>query len=383
MSISAIIVAAGSGQRAGGIEKQFQLLRGKPVIQWSAETFSQHPKIDRLVIVRPRGQREDLNWLSDVCDVVVEGGASRTESVLAGLSALNADDDEIVLIHDAARPGLSNAVIDLLIEALDKHDGAAPALAVADALKRRLPTQSIESVSREELFRVQTPQAFRLGKIRSALSGSAPLVDDLAAIEAQGGHISFVAGDIRLNKITYPEDFESVGKLMAPNAPAPHMRIGTGFDVHKFGPGDFVTLCGIEIPHEFGLVGHSDADVAWHALTDAILGAIAMGDIGDHFPPSDLKWKGAASDQFLLHAANLAREKGYEISNIDMTVICEAPKMKPHRAAMRQSTADLLGLSTDLVSLKATTTEALGFTGRREGLAAQAAVILTSTGTPT
>lgn len=377
MTVSAIIVAAGSGQRAGGQEKQFQDFLGRPVICWSAETLRKHAAINQLIIVRPKGQREDLNWLSDIADQVIEGGATRTESVLAGLSALGDGSDDKVLIHDAARPGLTSVIVDGLIDALEDSDGAAPALPVTDALKRKVSGSRTENVDRSDLYRVQTPQAFRVGDIRSALQDGNSLVDDLAAIEARGGTTTLTQGDIRLSKITYPEDFHTLARLIGGQM-IPQTRMGTGYDVHTFGPGSFVTLCGIEIPHDFGLVGHSDADVAWHALTDAILGAIALGDIGDHFPPSDPQWKGASSDRFLKHAVQLADAKGYAIANLDMTIICEAPKMKPHREAMRQSTADLLGLQLDQISLKATTTEGLGFTGRREGLAAQAAVVLTA-----
>lgn len=381
MTVAAIIVAAGSGRRAGGVEKQFEPLAGTPVIAWSANSFKSHPQISEVIIVRPQGQRDDLDWLHDHADKIVEGGDTRTKSVLAGLSSVETSRVGKVLIHDAARPGLSHAIIDKLIAALDTTDAAAPAIAVSDALKRETPEGSWETVDRNALKRVQTPQAFRTEKIKAALSGQSNLVDDLAAIEAVGGSISFIPGDERLHKITFAEDFPFLEAVLAkPSSPEPAIRMGTGYDVHKFGDGDFVTLCGMEIPHDKGLVGHSDADVAWHALTDAILGALALGDIGDHFPPSDPQWKGAPSSVFLKHAAKLATEHGYQISNVDMTIICEAPKIKPHREAMRASTADLLQLGLSRVSLKATTTEQLGFTGRKEGMAAQASVVLSQEG---
>lgn len=377
MNAIAIIVAAGSGQRAGGIEKQFEPLGGRPVIKWSAETFARHPKIASVVIARPRGERPDLDWLDGIADVVVEGGSSRTQSVLAGLSAVDAEPNTPVLIHDAARPGLTSDIIDALLTELETSTAVAPALPVTDALKRRSETLTLTTVNRTDLYRVQTPQAFRKGDILGALQEHSDLVDDLAAIELGGGSISLIAGDERLHKITYAADIRKLEQTLFPMNQDifPH-RMGTGFDVHKFGSGSFVTLCGIEIEHSEGMLGHSDADVAWHALTDAILGALALGDIGDHFPPSDPQWKGAPSRIFLEHAAKLAQDNGYLISNVDMTIICEAPKIKPHRETMRQSTAELLELNLNRVSLKATTTEGLGFTGRREGIAAQAAVLL-------
>ncbi|MFN3610277.1 MAG: 2-C-methyl-D-erythritol 2,4-cyclodiphosphate synthase, partial [Hyphomonas sp.] len=251
--------------------------------------------------------------------------------------------------------------------------GAAPAMPVADALKSDTG-QNWTNVDRTGLVRVQTPQAFRLGEIRAALSAAGPdLVDDLTAIEAAGGRVEMVSGSARLTKITYPEDFDMLARLLSPTG-AP--RIGKGYDVHEFEAGDHVTLCGVAIPHIAKLKGHSDADAAWHALTDAILGAVALGDIGDHFPPSDPQWKGADSGLFLKEAQRLAEAKGYVIANCDITVICEAPKVKPHREAMRARTAELLGLPLDAVSVKATTTEGLGFTGRREGIAAEAVALL-------
>jgi 2-C-methyl-D-erythritol 4-phosphate cytidylyltransferase/2-C-methyl-D-erythritol 2,4-cyclodiphosphate synthase len=264
-------------------------------------------------------------------------------------------------------------MIDSLVSALSDHDAAAPALPVADALKAQVAGR-LSTVPRDGLYRVQTPQAFRLGEIRSALEARGSFVDDLEAVEAAGARVTLVPGDPRLHKITYAEDFDLVARLLSPLQSAP--RVGKGFDVHAFEPGDHVTLCGVKIPHTAKLKGHSDADAAWHALTDAILGAVALGDIGDHFPPSDPKWKDADSGLFLKHAQMLAEKAGYALSSCDVTVICEAPKVKPHRDAMRVRTAELLGLPLDAVSVKATTTESLGFTGRREGIAAEAVAVL-------
>lgn len=380
-SAIAIIVAAGRGERAGGGEpKQFRPLLGRPVLAWSVDAFSRHPGISGIVIVASPADHDAVQSIAGPDATIVPGGATRTASVLAGLAAVEAPDGTPVLIHDAARPGLSQVVITRLLEALATADAAAPALKISDALKDT-STCPPSTVDRTSLRRIQTPQAFRLGQIRRALAASPPdLVDDLAAIETEGARIQFVEGDLKLDKLTYAEDFDRLAKLLSPAMPA--IRMGTGFDVHTFGDGDHVTLCGLKIPHTHGLVGHSDADVAWHALTDAILGALAEGDIGDHFPPSDPQWRGAASAKFLKHAADLALARGYAVSQVDMTVICEVPKVKPHRLAMREATASLLGLPLDCVSLKATTTEGLGFTGRREGIAAQAAAVLTARPNP-
>ncbi len=379
MLVAAIILAAGRGERAGGaLPKQLQPMGGSAVYQWSVDAFQRHDQISQIILVVPR---EDLGAYRDSTTAnvtVLPGGDSRTDSVRAGLSACDASDDDIVMIHDAARPGLTDTVITDLISAMKTSDAAAPALPVADALKRKSGDQ-LADVSRDQLFRVQTPQTFRFGAIRKALETSGQLVDDLAAIEALDGTVTLVAGSEHLAKITYPDDLKRLERLLMPNSSAP--RFGTGFDVHTFEPGDQVILCGVAIPHTHKLSGHSDADVAWHALTDAILGAAALGDIGDHFPPSDPQWKGAASEMFLRHAVDLVRHEGWLLSNLDLTVICEAPKVKPHREAMRAETARVTGLPIDAVSVKATTTEGLGFTGRKEGIAAQASAVLVTKNT--
>ena len=374
MTNAAIIVAAGRGKRAGkGVPKQLRPLAGRPVFEWSLEAFARHPEIDKIILVVPAGEESVYRSLCPSETEIVAGGEHRTASVQAGLARCQPETTRQVLIHDAARPGLTATVISDLIRALENSDAAAPALKIVDALKRT-HDDKVVNVNREDLFRVQTPQAFRFERIKAALSLPGSYVDDLAAVEALGGSVRLVEGDDRLAKITYPQDFAYLERLLTPMNVAP--RLGTGFDVHAFEPGDKVVLCGVEIPHTQKLSGHSDADVAWHALTDAILGAAALGDIGDHFPPSDPQWRGTASEVFLKHAVKVARAAGWQLTSCDLTVICQAPKVKPHREAMRERTADVTGLPVDAISVKATTTEGLGFTGRGEGIAAQASAVL-------
>ena len=372
MAFAAIVVAAGSGSRAGG-DKQWRDVGGRPMVRWSVEALLA-AGADSVVVVVAAGAEaraaEALNGLS--AWRAVAGGATRAASVRAGLAALNNADDTPVLIHDAARPFLSAAVITRLLAALNDADGALPALPVADSLRRGVDGLVDGGVDRDGLWRAQTPQAFRLKTIRDAYAAwtdpNAP-TDEAAVVEGAGGRVRLVEGDARLMKLTYPEDF-AMAEALLPKT----LRIGQGYDVHRWGPGTSVWLCGVEIPHDQTLIGHSDADAGLHALTDAILGAIADGDIGDHFPPSDPQWKGASSDRFLVYAAERVAARGGRIVNVDVTLICEQPKVKPHRQAMRERLADLLKLPLDAVSVKATTTEGLGFTGRSEGLAAQAVV---------
>lgn len=330
-------------------------------------------KLAAIIVVAPPGE---TNWVRSLLPRawnihVVAGGATRTESVRAGLDALDPISPSQVLIHDAARPGLTPDVINELLDALETADAAAPALALADALKSTAGG-AIRSVSRENISRVQTPQAFRWSVIRNAFANASAAVDDLALVESTGAKVVLTPGRHALMKVTYPEDLAVAEKLIA----GPAIRVGTGFDVHGFEPGDAVILCGVRIPHTRKLEGHSDADVGWHALTDAILGALALGDIGDHFPPSDPQWKGAASIKFLQHAVKLAHDRGLHVVNADLTILAERPKIAPHREAMRIATAEAMNVSPDVVSVKATTTEKLGFVGREEGIAAQAAVLL-------
>ncbi len=370
MTFSGIIVAAGTGSRAGG-DKQWRRLGGRPVLRWSVEALL-GAGADEIVIVLPAGEEQRAAEVLDGLENwrAAAGGATRAESVRAGLAALSAPPDRPVLIHDAARPLLDRAVIDRLLAALDGADGALPVLPVADSLRRGTDGVMTAAIDREGLWRAQTPQAFRRGAIEAAYAvwpTSETPTDEAMVVQRHGGRVALVEGDPRLMKLTYPEDFAMV-EAMLPR----QIRIGSGYDVHRWGPGGAVWLCGVEIPHDQTLIGHSDADAGLHALTDAILGALAEGDIGDHFPPTDPKWKGASSDRFLLHAAELVAARGGRIVNVDVTLICERPKVKLHRQAMRERIASLLSLPLDAVSVKATTTEGLGFTGRGEGLAAQA-----------
>lgn len=376
MQAAGLIMAAGGGTRAGGaVPKQYQAFDGATLLRRSVEALQADPRLGLIVVVvDPAYQAQAEAALQGLTDVrLAHGGPTRTASVAAGLEALAPARPDLVFIHDAARPGLTSAVLDRLFAALAQGaDGAAPGLPVTDALKRCDADGAIlGSAPREGLMRVQTPQAFRFAPILAAYRAhQGPAADDdLALAAAAGLKTVVVAGEHSLLKATYPDDGPALEAMMRSM-----IRVGSGFDVHRFGPGTHVHLCGVKVPLDRGLVGHSDADVAWHALTDALLGAIAQGDIGDHFPPSDPKWKGADSAVFLRHAADLVAARGGRIVNVDITVIGEKPKVKPHRAAMREATAALLGLPLDAVSVKATTTEQLGFTGREEGLAAQAVV---------
>jgi 2-C-methyl-D-erythritol 4-phosphate cytidylyltransferase/2-C-methyl-D-erythritol 2,4-cyclodiphosphate synthase len=367
---AALIVAAGQGMRTGGtVPKQFALLAGKPMIAHSYAALAAHPDISCVIVAIGPGQEEALAAaLGDVAHVT--GGATRRASVRAGLEALAGDMPARVLIHDAARPFLSGTVINRLLAALDSREGAIPALPVADTLARGGETLG-ETVPREGMYRVQTPQAFRFDAIfaaHKAWQGEEP-TDDAQMLRASGGTVAIVEGDMMLEKITYPADFAAAE---ARHAAGMRVRSATGFDVHRLVEGEELWLGGVLIPHDKGLSGHSDADVALHAITDALLGTIADGDIGMHFPPSDPKWRGADSAQFLEHAASLVAAQGGIIDFIDLTLICEAPKIGPHREAMRARIAALLRLKPNQVSVKATTTERLGFAGRGEGIAAQA-----------
>ncbi len=358
----ALIVAAGSGSRAGGaIPKQYAKVAGRPLIAHAYAAFVGHPAVDEVVVVIA-ADAGDLAAAALGPVRTVTGGASRRTSVALGLAAIEADR---VLIHDAARPFVPADAIDRVLSALDSHDGAMPVLAVADTLVR-----DDVVVSRDGLSRVQTPQGFRVEALRAAhrdWPAGEDATDDAQMVRRLGGSIALVQGDIMLDKVTHPEDFAAANARVAWET-----RSASGFDVHRLEAGEELWLGGVLIPHDKGLSGHSDADVGLHALTDALLGTIAAGDIGTHFPPSDPQWKGADSAQFLQHAAKLIADKGGRIDFVDLTLICEAPKIGPHRAAMQARIAALLGLGEDRVSIKATTTERLGFTGRGEGIAAQA-----------
>ncbi|UDF02354.1 bifunctional 2-C-methyl-D-erythritol 4-phosphate cytidylyltransferase/2-C-methyl-D-erythritol 2,4-cyclodiphosphate synthase [Asticcacaulis sp. AND118] len=378
MTFNAIIVAGGSGQRSGG-KKQWMPLRGKPVLCWSIEAFADAGASEIIVVV-PRDDLDHATLTLQSVDRVriVPGGATRALSVQNGLNALHetASPLDAVLIHDAARPLLTVERIEALLSRLETARAAILAVPVTDSLKRAEDSRIIDAPSRAGLWRAQTPQAFRLKDIADAYAawpGDVEATDEAMVAAAAGIQVEIVEGAQRLQKLTYSEDFAVLEAFM----PAQQMRIGQGFDAHRWGPGESVWLCGVEITHEQTLIGHSDADAGLHALTDAILGAAGLGDIGDHFPPTDPQWKGAASDQFLKHAVELIRAKGGEIINVDVTLICERPKIKPHRESMRQRVAEILSVEADRVSIKATTTEKMGFTGREEGLAAQAVCLIT------
>jgi 2-C-methyl-D-erythritol 4-phosphate cytidylyltransferase/2-C-methyl-D-erythritol 2,4-cyclodiphosphate synthase len=370
----ALIVAAGRGSRFGATApKQYVDLAGKPVLRHSLDTFAWHPKVGGVRVVIHADDRALYDLATSGLSLLppVTGGATRQESVRRGLESLNDLKPDHVLIHDAARPLIDAGLIDRMLAALDRAPGAIPALPVADTVKRAIGGQIAETLDRRNLWRAQTPQAFRYGDIMAAHNGAVgrDLTDDAAVAEAAGLAVAVVEGTEENFKVTTEADLRRAQQMLSP---ALDIRTGSGFDVHRFGPGDKIMLCGIAVPHDYGLIGHSDADVGLHALTDAILGAIAAGDIGLHFPPSDPRWRGADSAQFLAHAGSLVAARGGRILSADMTIICERPKVGPHRAAMVARVATILGLDPARVSVKATTTEGLGFTGRGEGIAAQA-----------
>lgn len=370
MTTTALIVAAGSGSRLGGaMPKQYRLLGGKPVLRWAVEALLGHRAIQAVRVVIGQGQEALAGAALDGLDVgtLIPGGAERADSVRAGLAAI---DGEAVLVHDAARPFCPPPVIDRLLPQLEFSEGAVPVLGVGDTLARAGATLG-DAVDRSELVRVQTPQAFRLDALKAAYAdwSGGPPTDESSVVRAAGMTVSAVAGDPALDKITTPADFERAEQWLAGRLTP---RTGMGFDVHAFAGDGPIMLGGIAVPHPRGLAGHSDADVLLHAITDALLGAGGLGDIGEHFPPSDPQWKGASSDIFLGHAAALLRAEGAIIDAVDCTLIAEAPKLGPHRAAIRARIAGILGVRVDRVSVKATTTEGLGFTGRGEGIAAQA-----------
>ena len=375
MKIAAIIVAAGKGERAGtALPKQYSLLGGQPILRRAVQALASHEAISRIIVVIGPGQ-EDLAQAALAAlpvDALLVGGAERQHSVAAGLAAIN--DADAVLIHDAARPLLPPAVVDRLVAALQTSPAAVPALPVVDTLTRTAEGLG-DVVNRDGLVRVQTPQAFHTNAILAAhrhWTGPAA-TDDAQMVRAAGFAVTLVEGDPMLDKITQPGDFQAAEQKLAAQMVS---RTGMGYDVHRLGAGEELWLGGVRIPHNKGLIGHSDADVALHALTDALLGALGDGDIGSHFPPSDPQWRGAASHRFVEHAAALIRKAGGRIDHVDVTIICEEPKIGPHREAMRQRIAGMMGIGLRHVSVKATTTERLGFTGRGEGIAAQAVATL-------
>jgi 2-C-methyl-D-erythritol 4-phosphate cytidylyltransferase/2-C-methyl-D-erythritol 2,4-cyclodiphosphate synthase len=370
MTVAALIVAAGSGSRmGGGVPKQYRAIGGKPVLRWAVESVIHHPAVRSTRVVIGRGQDGLASKALDGVDVgeLIEGGEQRADSVRAGLDSIDGD---AILVHDAARPFCPHDVIDRLLASLEFFEGAAPVLAVGDTLARASDRLG-GPIDRTGLVRVQTPQAFRLGALRQAYdawSGPSP-TDETTVLRAAQMSVAAVAGDPALEKLTTPADFDRAEQWLAGRFVP---RTGMGFDVHAFAGDGPLLLGGIHVPHARGLAGHSDADVVLHAITDALLGAAGLGDIGQHFPPSDPQWKGASSDRFLSHAVQLVRQRGGTIDHIDCTVIAEEPKIGPYRDVMRSRIAEIVGIGMSQVSIKATTTEGLGFTGRREGIAAQA-----------
>lgn len=363
---AAVVVAAGQGLRAGQpLPKQFAPWRGKPVLRHSVEALLA-AGANPVIVAIPEGADEVARTTLVGLDRIhfVTGGATRQQSVRNALDMLG--DTAQVLIHDAARPVIPQSVILRLLTALETNEGAIPVLPVVDSLAFDRDGRMDGNADRNALRRVQTPQAFRFVDILAAhraWTGAPTAGDDAQVLRAHGGNVALVAGDEALRKLTFAEDFMT---------DMPAIRMGMGYDVHRLADGEELWLGGVRIPHDRGLAGHSDADVALHAIVDALLGAVAAGDIGAHFPPSDPQWKGADSGQFLIHAARLVAEAGYTVGNIDLTIICEAPKIGPHRETMRRRIAELLATDVERISVKATTTERLGFAGRGEGIAAQA-----------
>lgn len=376
MSTAAILVAAGRGQRAGGgLPKQWRSLAGRRVADWTLDAFREAQGVGPIVLVlSPDDRAAWESFGSDPRLTLVAGGAERVASVRNGLAALADSGITRVLIHDIARPCVSQALIAAVIAALDDAPAAAPGLAVTDALWIGAEGAVTGTQSREGLFAAQTPQGFRLDAIQAAHAAHpGGAADDVEVARAAGLRVAIVPGEADNLKITRPEDFARAERILRQDM---DVRLGNGYDVHRFAPGDHVTLCGLRVAHDRGLQGHSDADVGMHAITDAIYGALAQGDIGRHFPPSDPQWIGADSAIFLRHAGDLAREMGYSISNIDCTLVCELPKIGPHALAMADRLAEILGIEASRISVKATTSERLGFTGRGEGIAALATAAL-------
>jgi 2-C-methyl-D-erythritol 4-phosphate cytidylyltransferase/2-C-methyl-D-erythritol 2,4-cyclodiphosphate synthase len=387
VSVAALIVAAGRGSRAaGGADgpKQYRPVGGAPMLTRAIAAFALHPRIDDVLVVinpddDPLYRAAAAPHAARLRDPVA-GGFRRQDSVRAGLEALANRAPTSVLIHDAARPFVPSALIDRVIEALTVHHCALPALPVTDSLKRADEGRVTGTVARESLWQAQTPQGFAFAPILAAHRAAAErepmrdFTDDSAVAEWFGLDVALVQGAASNRKLTTAEDLRIADELLRPERgrDAGTIRVATGYDVHAFGPGDAVTLCGVSIPHPKTLVGHSDADVALHALTDALLGTVAQGDIGVHFPPSDARWRGAASELFLKHAAALIEQRGGAVVHVDVTLICEGPRIGPHREEMRARVAAMLGLDVGQVSIKATTNEGLGFIGRSEGIAAMA-----------
>lgn len=381
MDAAAIIVAAGNGVRVGGeIPKQYRLLSGTPVLTRTLASFLDHPRIDRVVPVIAAADRPLYAVAASAFEGHVKltepviGGISRQASVRAGLESLAAGETETVLVHDGVRPFASAALISATLDGLVDMDGAIAALPVSETLKRTVDGMVSGTVDRAGMFSAQTPQAFRFATLLGAHRMAATVLDrnftdDAALLEWQGRSVAIVPGELDNIKITLPGDFSRAERILATPLRS-DIRTGIGYDVHAFTEGDHVMLGGVRIPHSMGVLAHSDGDVALHAATDALLGALADGDIGTHFPPSDPAWRGASSDRFLTHAAGLVRRQGGAIANLDITIVAETPRVGAHREAMQRAIAEAAGLDAARVSIKATTSERLGFLGRREGLAA-------------
>ncbi len=374
-AVFALVVAAGRGTRFGGtVPKQYLPLGTATVLRHAAASFTQHPRIAGVQVVIRDEDRAIFAAATAGLPLLppVPGGAERQDSVRLGLEALVSHDPSRVMIHDGARPFPGSQLIDRVLDALDQAPAAIPALPLGDTIKRVENGVIRETIDRSQLWRAQTPQGFHFGPILAAHRAATGrmLTDDAAVAEAAGIAPVVVGGSEDNLKVTTANDLAAAERLLA--ARLGDIRVGQGFDVHGFAPGDHVMICGVEIPHEQSLSGHSDADVGLHALTDALLGAIGAGDIGMHFSPNDPRWRGAASHQFLRHAIDLVRVRGGSVAAVDVTVICERPKIGPHRARMIERVAEILEIPADRVSVKATTTERLGFTGRGEGIAAQA-----------
>lgn len=373
MTTAAVIVAAGRGSRAGGqVPKQWQMLAGAPVLAHTLAAFRGH--VDRLVLVIHPDDRDRAAAVAGDA-LLVPGGATRDASVRAALEALEGTGVARVLIHDGARPLVEADVIGRVLAALEDYPGAAPALTVTDALWRGRDGLVDGTQDRAGLWRAQTPQGFRFDAILAAhRAHPGQAADDVEVARAAGLDVAIVEGNEANLKLTFPGDFARAEAIL--KGRSMDVRLGNGYDVHAFTAGDHVWLCGVKVAHDKALLGHSDADVGMHALTDAIYGALAEGDIGRHFPPSDPQWKGAESHIFLRHAAELMRARGYALGNCDVTLVCERPKIGPHAAAMQAALAAIMGVEVERVSVKATTSERLGFTGREEGIAALATACL-------
>lgn len=388
--VAAVVVAGGRGSRTGlDYPKQYKELNGVPIVRDSLQAFAAHPEVDLVLPVIHPDDAARFAAASNGLTIAqpVFGGATRQGSVRAGLEALKMADPAIVLVHDAARPFCSAALVSRAIAAAAAHGAAIPGLPVTDTVKVvDSAGQVTTTLDRSTMRAVQTPQAFAYpalldAHLRATAAGREDFSDDAALVEWAGQRVTIFEGEAANVKMTTADDFIRAEQLA--HLALSDVRTGTGFDVHQTGPGDHVTLAGVRIPHDQALVGHSDADVALHALTDAVLGALSEGDIGDHFPPSDPQWRGASSDRFLAFAVERVRKRGGQIANLDLTLVCEAPRIGPHRDAMRKRVAEIAGISPDRVGVKATTNETLGFIGRREGIVAMATATVRLPWSPT